>query len=209
MGKLKSLGSFLTSWSKRKIGCIKNKIGKLKKKLLHLQGLNPSVDTLQQEKVTSDQLNEYIIMEATYWEQRMKQIWLKTGDRNSKRFHLSVQQRRQKNNNSSLQASNGQWITNPGAIADELISFFKNLFQEDFNVRHPSDLQQSAFSMDDAANLSIAATPTSDTVWKVVKAMNPFGSPGPDGFPVILYKKCWSIVGEETVKVHPRYLQHC
>lgn len=42
-----SLGTFLKSWSKTKIGCIKNKINNLKKTLLHLQGLIPTPTILQ------------------------------------------------------------------------------------------------------------------------------------------------------------------
>ncbi|XP_026458784.1 uncharacterized protein LOC113359347 [Papaver somniferum] len=139
-------------------------------------------------------------MEETYWEQRMKQIWLKTGDQNTKQFHLSVQQRRRKNNISSLQTNTGQWLTNPMEIAYEMISFFKNLFQEDVTVQLPTDFQQSSFSLDAADYLSITSFPSADTIWKVVKNMNPFGSPGPDGFPVIFYKKSWSVVGDDTVK---------
>ncbi|XP_026383991.1 uncharacterized protein LOC113279510 [Papaver somniferum] len=200
IGKLACLGGFLKSWSKNNIGCIKNKIRNLKKKLLHLQSLNPSTTTLQQEKIVADKLNEYIIMEDTYWEQRMKITWLKTRDRNTKQFHLSVQQRRKKNNISCLQGNNGQWLTKPIEIADELISFFKTLFQQDMGIQAPTNLQDSYFSLETYENTSLSSIPTSEVVWNVVKSMNSFGSPGTDGFPAIFYKKSWSIVGEYTIK---------
>lgn len=64
-------------------------------------------------------------MEATYWDQRMRQIWLKTGDKNTKQFHLSVQQRRRKNQISCIQNNNQEWSTHPNDISQELIFFFR------------------------------------------------------------------------------------
>ncbi|XP_026451804.1 uncharacterized protein LOC113352159 [Papaver somniferum] len=60
--KLQKLSSFLQNWSRTKIGCVRHHI--------------------------SFHLNEYLVMEATYWDQRMKQKWAKYGDRNTRHFHL-------------------------------------------------------------------------------------------------------------------------
>ncbi|XP_026435827.1 uncharacterized protein LOC113333617 [Papaver somniferum] len=61
-------------------------------------------------------------------------------------------------------------------------------------------MEQSSFSLDPEANTSISITPTTDEIWNVVQKMNSYGSPGPDGYPVVFYKKCWSIIGEDTTK---------
>ncbi|XP_026377995.1 uncharacterized protein LOC113272364 [Papaver somniferum] len=51
ISKLASLGNFLKSWSRDKIGCIKNIIRNLKKKLLKLQSLSPTAVIIRQEKI--------------------------------------------------------------------------------------------------------------------------------------------------------------
>ncbi|XP_026452102.1 uncharacterized protein LOC113352505 [Papaver somniferum] len=71
---------------------------------------------------------------------------------------------------------------------------FLKVVLESWNINISGDL------MDAADNISITSVPSTDTIWKVVKNMNPFGSPGPDGFPVIFYKKSWSAVGDDIVK---------
>lgn len=139
-------------------------------------------------------------MDATYWEQRMKQVWLKTGDKNTKQFHLSAQQRRKKNNITHLQNSSNIWLTNPYDIVDELVSIFRHLFQEDVNIRSPSNLQESSFSLNTIESNSFSDIPSSEDIWNVVRKMNSFGSPGPDGYPVMFYKKCWTIVGADVTK---------
>ncbi|XP_026459370.1 uncharacterized protein LOC113360033 [Papaver somniferum] len=159
ISKLTSLGKFLKNWSKNKIGCIRNKIRKLKKRLLHLQSLPPNPNVIRQEKATTSQLNDYIIMEATYWEQIMKQD-----------------------------------------IAEELIIFFETLFQEDINIQPPSHLQVSSYSMGTEENYSLSTIPSGEEIWKIIKNMNSLGSPGPDGFPVLFYRKGWTIVGEDTTQ---------
>ncbi|XP_026399680.1 uncharacterized protein LOC113295564 [Papaver somniferum] len=198
--KLGCLDRFLKNWSKEKIGCIKNKIRRLKKTLLQLQSLIPSPASIQKEKIIFEQLNEFILMEATYWEQRMKQMWLKNGDINTKQFHLSVQQRRKKNNTSCIQNSSQQWLTTPTDISEELITFFKTLFQEYTNTNIPSNMKHSSYIMDPEVNSSISDTPSGEEIWNVVRKMNSYGSPGPDGYPVVFYKNCWPIIGEDTTK---------
>lgn len=79
--KLMKLGSFLTEWSRGRIGCIKHKIAVLKTKLLRIQSWRPSTANIQREKLVTAQLNGYLIMEVTYWDHRMKQQWVKYGDR--------------------------------------------------------------------------------------------------------------------------------
>ncbi|KAI3911576.1 hypothetical protein MKW92_011979 [Papaver armeniacum] len=95
--KLRKLGSFLSEWSRARIGCVKHKIAILKAKLLRIQSWRPTAANIQREKLVAAELNDYIIMEATYWDQRMKQQCAKCGDTNTRHFHLSVQQRRGKN----------------------------------------------------------------------------------------------------------------
>ncbi|KAI3839333.1 hypothetical protein MKW92_007741, partial [Papaver armeniacum] len=63
--KLRKLGSFLTDWSRNRIGCVKHKIAILKAKLLRIQSWRPSPANIQREKLVSAELNDYIIMEAT------------------------------------------------------------------------------------------------------------------------------------------------
>lgn len=129
--KLRKLGGFLTAWSRGRIGCVKHKISFLKTKLLRIQSWRPTAANIQREKLVMAELNEYLIMEATYWGQHMKHQWAKDGDRNTRHFHLSVQQRRRKKNTiSHLRIENQGWITEQGENSHALVNHFQSLFQQ-------------------------------------------------------------------------------
>ncbi|XP_026395991.1 uncharacterized protein LOC113290621 [Papaver somniferum] len=135
--KLRILGSFLIEWSRRRIGCIKRKISVLKTKLLIIQSWRPSDANIQKEKLAMAHLNEYLIMKDAYWDQRMKQRWAKSGDRNTGHFHLSIQHRRRKNKISHLLKNDQTWTSDQSEISRELIQHFKSINQESSTTDPP------------------------------------------------------------------------
>ncbi|XP_026429256.1 uncharacterized protein LOC113325268 [Papaver somniferum] len=181
LSKLRKLGGFLTEWIRRRIGCIKQKILILKTRLLRIQSWRPTAANIQREKIVLAELNDYLIMEATYWDQRMKQQWAKDGDRNTKHFHFSVQNRRRKNTISHLLVDNQGWITDQKDITSVLIHHFQSLFQEQSRPESQNfSLQcQSTFTID---NDALCRIPTMAEIWTVISKMGSFTSPGPDGF---------------------------
>lgn len=170
----------------------------LKSKLLRIQSWRPSAAIIAKEKLVADQLNDYLIMEATCWDQRMKHQWAKDGDRNTRHFHLSVQQRRRKNTISHLQKDDQSWITDRGEITRELVTHFQELF------RQPSSQDLPQFSiqgqvMSNLDNEAICRIPTQEEIWVVLVRMGSFTSPGPDGYPPVFYKKYWGMIFNDVV----------
>lgn len=67
-----------------------------------------------------------------FWAQSSRAKWLKDGDRNSKYFHVLASVHKRKNTITSL-STNGFLIDDLTCIQEEAISFFSNIFKEEFS----------------------------------------------------------------------------
>ncbi|KAG5549291.1 hypothetical protein RHGRI_014597 [Rhododendron griersonianum] len=94
---------------------------KLKKKLE--LGFNP--DYLVTEKIIKGKLEDLWQKDAMFWHQRSRIKWLQMGDKNSRFFHLSTIQRRQRNQIVKLKDDSDLWKTEANDIA--VVYFVGNL----------------------------------------------------------------------------------
>ncbi|XP_026378090.1 uncharacterized protein LOC113272478 [Papaver somniferum] len=147
---LRKLGSFLTELNRRRIGCVKHKITILKPKLLMIQAWRPSSSNIQKEKLVVAELKKYPIMEATYWDQRMKRQWAKSGDQNTRYLHLYVRKRRRTKTIIHLLKDDQTWMSDQGEISRQLTHHFQTLFQETTSPDPPQFIIQghAVFNLD-------------------------------------------------------------
>ncbi|KAF7142356.1 hypothetical protein RHSIM_Rhsim05G0134900 [Rhododendron simsii] len=70
-----------------------------------------------EEKSLEKELEDLWQKDAMYWHQRSRIKWLQMGDKNSRFFHLSTIQRRQRNQIMRLKDKGGIWKSEPKEIA--------------------------------------------------------------------------------------------
>lgn len=75
--------------------------------------------------------------EEMYWGMRLRIMWLKWGDRNTKYFHATTIQRKQRNRISMLQISDSGWSNDPGKLKEVTTDFFTELY----SLGGPHDFQ--------------------------------------------------------------------
>ncbi|KAJ9190426.1 hypothetical protein P3X46_001631 [Hevea brasiliensis] len=80
------------------------------------------------EQSLLNRLHELWQREEIHWKQRSRINWLKEGDKNTRFFHLSTIQRRQRNTILKLRGENGRWLDSDTDIKDEIFLFFKKLY---------------------------------------------------------------------------------
>ncbi|KAI9115188.1 hypothetical protein K1719_013507 [Acacia pycnantha] len=128
-------------------------------------------------------IEELMVQEENYWWQRSRISWLKSGDRNSKFFHLTALVRRRRNSILSIKDETGAWTRDKGQINDMFTNYFTNIFSPS-GVRHQATALDSVeVRIDEASNELLLRPITHEEVRLAVFSLGGSKAPGPDGFP--------------------------
>lgn len=127
--------------------------------------------------------------EEIYWKQRLREEWLKWGDKNSKWFHKKANLRRKKNEITGILGLNGEWTKDPLLIEETFINYFENLFCSFHPDQNQIDLALDSLhpKIDKFMNVKLLAPFTKNDIEKAVSQMFSTKAPGPDGFPATFF----------------------
>ncbi|XP_026428931.1 uncharacterized protein LOC113324862 [Papaver somniferum] len=87
------------------------------------------------------------------------------------------------------------------SIASELKRHFSNICRSRTPPSPVKLLVNIESCISDEDNDVLLSTPSADDIRKIVFQMQPWTSPGPDGYQPGFYQEMWDVVGEDTVKV--------
>lgn len=140
-------------------------------------------------------LNDKLEIEELFWRQKTNVKWLVEGDHNTKFFHQTVTQRKQKLHLHRIKNKEGIWLENIEDIKNEAICNF----QSQLNGTHVSIgedmLEHIPRMITEDQNDKLDAFPTMDEIHSTVLSMNSNSATGLNGFNGFFYKDCW-----ETIK---------
>ncbi|XP_074336431.1 uncharacterized protein LOC141673577 [Apium graveolens] len=107
--KIKMCSDNLAVWGKEITG---NFSGRIKECKAELRRYKKGCDAVSKEryKIAKEKLDSIFNQREIFWRQRSKQLWLQTGDKNSKYFHKIASGRRRNNHIQRLQDGNGNWL---------------------------------------------------------------------------------------------------
>lgn len=199
--KLRGCKEKLKQWSFKKFGNLRLKIAVTKDQLVEVQkqiesGFNE--DYVALEKILVRKLEDLWQKDSMYWHQRSRIKWLRMGDKNSRFFHLSTIQRRQRNQVMRLKDSSGVWRTDQKEIAEIIKGHFQELYKSppsrDFgdliSLVEPVILEDW--------NAKLTREVTKEEVQLAAFQLGALKAPGSDGFPGLFYQSYWDIVGEDV-----------
>jgi hypothetical protein len=146
------------------------------------------------------ELSEWLLRNEILWRQKSRETWLREGDKNSKYFHLSTIIRRRRNKIDTIKSDLGEWITDRKEIRKHFLTHFTSQFCEE-EVDFPTNLEELIpNSISDSENEELCRIPTPQEIKKTLFDMSAQKSPGPDGLPVLFYKKYWGMVGNDVIR---------
>ncbi|XP_043697496.1 uncharacterized protein LOC122648332 [Telopea speciosissima] len=200
--KLKNMKSELKCWNKESIGDVFKNVKDAELDLGRIQhhlSLDPLDDSLAVlEKEAKGKLWAALQMEERFLKEKSRVRWLELGDGNNF-FHKSMQSRHNRNHILEVMDQTGNTLTNPKAIKEEAVLFYKKLFGLDYtNLGScpPPSIPLSGV-VSESQNLELGKEVNGEEVRRVVFSLKDSKAPWPDGFGAGFYKHSWEVIGEE------------
>jgi hypothetical protein len=143
-----------------------------------------------------DQILAIFRMEKEYWRQRSRLQWTVKGDSCTKYFHAIANGRRRK-------CFIPRLITDQGEVDDQkelmlhIYAFYQGLMGTKGEPRRFSlapNLWDVAHQISERENRDLELTFSPEELDEVFLSMKPDSAPGPDGLPVLFFKKFWGIL---------------
>jgi endonuclease/exonuclease/phosphatase family metal-dependent hydrolase len=135
-------------------------------------------------------------------EQRGRQQWLLQGDANTKFFHAFANGRKRKCVIHALSSDNGL-VTEPAAIQALIYDFYQGLMgsEEEKLLSLSPDLWGGDCLVSPQENDDLMRSFTAEELYWILKDTKSDTAPGPDGLPVIFFKKFWPLLRKQILAI--------
>ena len=192
--KLKLLKNDLKRWIVEVFGHVEDRIKKLWKDLSVLENIEDSrgisVEEMLEVGRIRNELEKASLLEEICWRQKYRVLCIREGDMNTKIFYCIANSHRRCNSIDRLMVD-GDFSSNPAAIADCISRFYRQLYFEDMAHRLVlDDVVFSSISVEDASWLDRPFEEEEEEVFGVINDFNGDKAPGLDGFSIAFFQSC-------------------
>ncbi|KAK1270073.1 hypothetical protein QJS04_geneDACA019694 [Acorus gramineus] len=172
----------LKQWNKATFGPIQHMLRRSRENLAEIQDrlqLHPmDQNLLTEEQLARAQYQWKLQQEECFLRQKSRQLWLSSGDSNSRFFYDSLMSRTTVNTIRSLHFPDGEELTDPAGIKEHIVEYFSNLLNRDYGCT-VSPLR-SYGTISNLENQSLLAPISPEEIRKATLSLKPLSSPGPD-----------------------------
>ncbi|XP_043717741.1 uncharacterized protein LOC122665656 [Telopea speciosissima] len=121
-------------------------------------------------------------LQEKLWAEKLREKWLKHGDRCFKFFHLSTKLHRAKSLIRELHTDAGVVVTDSMLIGQQVVSHFESFHKKGVSVQHDQLLYVIPTLISPADNEVLVVVPSTGEIRQAVMDLDPSSAPGPDGF---------------------------
>ncbi|XP_074301224.1 uncharacterized protein LOC141632585 [Silene latifolia] len=185
----------LRKWKGTNINKISRSITQKQKHLGKLDEMVRTVENVQKRRKLVADLANLRRQEEQYWRQRLRALWLKDGDKNTKFFHTRAEERKRTNFIDKLVDDEGITRCGDEAVGSVANSYFQQLFFT-ANPAVPDDILEGIEQrFTDDMNAILRHDYSEDEVLDALNQMHPLKALGPDGMNGLFYQTYWSTIG--------------
>ena len=131
----------------------------------HLESLNSLHSKAREVQRLKVEINEILTREKIMWNQRSRAMWMKWGDRNTKFFHATANQRRKRNGVVGLLDSDGRWQVDLGNIDSIILEYFGSIFKSNEPAKFEASLSAIHPKVTPVMNATVTANFRAEEVW--------------------------------------------
>ena len=134
-------------------------------------------------------------------------MFLKEGDSDTRFFHRLANSHRRANTMRGVEVD-GIMYEVESDIQDQVVGFYKSLYQEPEDWRPTVDGLDFA-SLDESDSLSLEKEFDREEIITALREAEGDKAPGPDGFTIAFFQKCWCIIEEGVMAFFADFHSQC
>ena len=181
-------------------GNVNNVLKQKQKRLQQLEERNLLHESTDEIQVLEKEINEMMLREEMMWNQRSKALWIKCGDRNTKFFHATKNNRQRKNKIEGLNDLEGRWREGEEKVEDIILKYFNDIYSTTFPIDFEASLGAVGRRVSEAMNAKLLNEFKEEEMWRALMQMHPTKSFSPDGMSPIFFQKYWDVVGPQVTQ---------
>jgi hypothetical protein len=152
-------------------------------------------------------LEKLALLEEVSWRQKSRVLWLKEGDNNTKFFHQMANSHKHNNYMERVEVD-GAVFKVKSEVRGKVVQFYASLYQEQEPWRPTVDGLDFGMILEEEQAL-LERKFDRDEVLQVVKDLQGDKAPGPDGFTIAFFQKCWSVLEEDIMGFFEEIHTYC
>ena len=208
--KLKALKEDLCHWNKETFGDVQYRKNFQMGEVLRLD-VKEGLDGLTNEEalLREDYKCEVVRLahlEETFWRQKSRVLWLQEGDSNTKFFHHMVNSNQRSNYVGGLEVDGAFYEEEE--VKQQIVWFYSSLYQENETWRPVVD-GLSFDSIGAAARVHLERPFELEEVAQVLKDVQGDKAPGPNGFTMAFFQKCWNVLEKDVMHFFCEVHMYC
>lgn len=181
LARSKACKKRLQSWQRVEFKRADVEIAMLKGQLNDLLNQAHSFPDWTKVRELQEQIKVLWKREEIFWSQRSRVKWLKWGDRNSKFFHASTVQRRERNRIVRLRNGENEWIEGRHNIFSHVLDHFQGIYTTEAHALTDEIKGCIPRCITDDMNASLLKHVSEMDIKKAMDGLGTLKAPGPDG----------------------------
>ncbi|XVE65588.1 hypothetical protein DITRI_Ditri08aG0012200 [Diplodiscus trichospermus] len=172
--------------------------------LARLNGIQKAMERYSSKKLKKldqelrKELDEIMLQEEVFWNQKSVREWINLGDRNTAYFHQKATQRIGINIISLLKNESGEWMSDEEQLRDYVTQFFKEVYTKGENDNPVYGIRNAFPIIVDDKMLELGKEISDKEIKAGMFSMKPLKALGFDGIPAIFYQSQWESVGKSV-----------